>query len=76
MHSKRKNSRINIREGRVHGASEELQVSPLNWTVGFIWGFRMRDLRRGQIPKGQAKDLRLHMEVMGSHLSIFGSRVM
>ena len=49
-------------------------ISP-KWRVEFIWGIRMRDVCRGQIPKGQAEDLRLHMKVMGSHLSILGSRV-
>lgn len=76
MNPKRKSSRISGREGSVRRASGGLLVSPLAGGWGsFIWGIRMRDMCRGQIPKGQAEDLRLHMKVMGSHLSILGSRV-
>lgn len=75
MHSKRKNCRIRGREGKMHGASGDLQISPLNWRVGFIWEFWINDICRNQIHKGQTRNLKLHKKVMGNHLCILGSGV-
>lgn len=68
MESK-KNSGIRGREGRVLDTSGELQIiSPESKS-----GMQTGDIWWGYFPKGQARNLRLHPKVMGSHLNILGS---